>query len=107
MHTLNYLDAVKKRLGISSDYALAKALGISQQAVSNYRAGRSKMDDDVALTIAELLGINPLAVIAAANAERAKTDEARARWINVFEGFLSLLQHAKFVDRRAVPRLQQ
>lgn len=107
MNTIQYLDAAKKRLGVTSDYALSKALNITTQAVSNYRTGRSKMDDDVALSIAEILEVNPLAVIASANAERAKTPEARARWISVFEGFLSLLQHAKFVDRRAIPRLQQ
>lgn len=87
MNTIEYLDAVKSRSGITSDYALAKVLGVTQAAVSNYRVGRSRIDDDVALTIAQLLGINPLIVIAAANAERAKTPEQRARWSGVMEKF--------------------
>jgi transcriptional regulator with XRE-family HTH domain len=87
MKTIEYLDAAKVRLGITSDYALAKKLGISQPAISNYRSGRSRIDDDVALTIAEILGLNPLQVIAAANAERAKTPEARARWSGLMEKF--------------------
>jgi transcriptional regulator with XRE-family HTH domain len=87
MNTLEYLAACKERLGIESDYALAKRLGISQPTISSYRGGRSRMDDDVALTIAEILQINPLQVIAAANAERAKTPEQKARWEGLMEKF--------------------
>lgn len=87
MNTLEYLEAVKTRLGITSDYALAKALRITQSTISGYRAGRSRIDDDVALTIAEILKVHPLQVIAAANAERAKTPEQRARWSGVMEKF--------------------
>lgn len=104
MNTLQYLDAVKARRGITSDYALAKVLGVSQPTVIGYRSGRRIFDDEVALTIAQELGLNPLAVIAAANAERAKTPEMRARWMDLIEGFLSLLPHAKFVERRLLPR---
>ena len=87
MNTLEYLSAAKKKLGIESDYALAKALKITQSTISSYRAGRSRLDDDVALSISEILGVNPLQVIADANAERAKTPEMRARWIGVMEKF--------------------
>lgn len=87
MNTLDYLGAVKKRLGIESDYALAKALGISHSAICGYRAGTSRINDDVALTIAEILDKNPLEVIAAANAERAKTDQMRNKWTGLMEKF--------------------
>ncbi|WP_322400355.1 DUF3693 domain-containing protein [Massilia luteola] len=87
MNTHEYLDAVKRHLGIASDYALAKKLGFSQSAMSSYRTGRRVLDDDAALTVAEALGINPLVVIAAANAERAKTDEQKARWTGLMEKF--------------------
>jgi len=108
MDTLEYLAACKTRLGIESDYALAKALGISQQAVSSYRAGNSKINDDVALTVAEILCINPLQVIAAANAERAKTPEQKAKWLNLVEkysvSFRNLLSPWDGHERRAQPR---
>ena len=108
MNTIFYLDAVRKRLDLPSDYALAKRLGITQQAVSNYRVGRSKMDDDTALAIAEILEVNPLAVIAAANAERAKTPEQKARWAGIMEkfsvSFLNLLSPWDGRERRAFTR---
>ena len=87
MNTLELLEAVKERRGITSDYALAKVLGVTQSAVSSYRTGRSRIDDDVALTVAEILQMHPMQVIAAANAERAKTEEQRARWLSLMDKF--------------------
>lgn len=108
MDTLGYLAACKKRLGIESDYALAKALGVTQAAVSSYRTEKSKISDDVALTVAEILGINPLEVIAAANAERAKTPEQKARWTGLMEkfsgSFRSLLSQWDGRERRSASR---
>ncbi len=109
LNTIEYLDAVKVKRGISSDYALAKALGITQSTISGYRAGRSRIDDDVALSIAEILSIHPLQVIAAANAERAKTPEQRARWSGVMEkfsaSFLNLLSGRTGAERRQANHL--
>lgn len=113
MNTLEYMAACKERLGIESDYALAKKLGLSQTGLSNYRTGRSRMDDDVALKVSEILGIAPIVVIAHANAERAKTEEQRARWLSLVEkfsvpvtSFRNLLsQWDGRTERRAQPRL--
>lgn len=87
MNTTEYLQAVKTRLDITSDYALAARLGITRSAVSRLQQGGVSFSDDVALTIAEILNLNPLVVIASANAERAKTPEQRARWSGVMEKF--------------------
>ncbi len=95
MNTIELLQHTKNRLGITSDYALAKALKISQTGVSNYRVGRSIMEDDVALKIADILELDPLAVIAMANAERSKSPEMKARWLGIVAGFRTLLPHAK------------
>lgn len=85
--TLQYLDQAKERLHLPSDYALSKKLGVTTSAISNYRSGRSRIDDDVALKVAQILGLNPLEVIAAANVERAKTDEMRDMWRGLMEKF--------------------
>lgn len=85
MKTLEYLDEAKKRLGVQSDYALAKALHVTHSAMSNYRAERSRIDDTVALKVASILAIDPLEIIAAANAERAKTAEMRKIWTDLME----------------------
>lgn len=85
MNTLEYLQAVKKKLGIESDYALAQRLGVTRSAVSKLQLGKVVFSDDVALSVAQILDLNPLVVIAQANAERATTPENRARWMGVME----------------------
>jgi plasmid maintenance system antidote protein VapI len=87
MNTVEYLRAVKARYGISSDYALAARLGVTRSAVSKMQQGAVAFSDDVALTVAELLDVEPILVIAAANAERAKTAEQKARWTGLMEKF--------------------
>lgn len=109
MNTIDLLEAVKVRRGVASDYALAKVLGVTQQAVSSYRAGNSKISDDVALTVAEILQLEPMQVIALANAERAKTEAQKARWMGLVEKFSmpfkSLLSHWDGRERRHQGRL--
>lgn len=108
MNTLDYLAACKERLGVETDYALAKRLGIRQTTIISYRKGRSRMDDDVALKVAEVLQLHPLQVIAASNAERAKTEEQKARWLGLMEkfsgSFRNLLSQWDGQERRAVRR---
>lgn len=106
--TIQFLDAVKEKLGIESDYALAKRLGFPFSTMSNYRTGRRILDDDAALSVALALDIHPFEVIAAANVERAKTPEQAARWSGVMEKFAvsfnTLLLSAVRAERRRFAR---
>lgn len=86
-NTVDYLDALKAKLGLPSDYAAAKLLGVSRAACSRYRTGVSTFDDEVAFKVAEFLEINPLEVIVSARAERALSEDARARWEGYWEDF--------------------
>ena len=85
--TVEYLDAVKAKLGLPSDYAAAKALRIAHSAISRYRNGKGSFDDEVAFRVAEILDINPLEVIVSARAERAANEEARSRWESYWDNF--------------------
>lgn len=78
----DYLDDIKRTNGITSDYALAKTLGVNRSTVSGYRASRRAFDNATALKVAEILKINPIEVIAAASAEHAKTAEEKKTWEN-------------------------
>lgn len=82
--TVQYLDEMKDRLGVESDYALAKALGMTRAAVSKYRTGYSMPDDLACAKIAEVLGVEPMEVIAAINYQRSKTDDARRLWESIW-----------------------
>ncbi len=77
MNTSMYLDALKARLNLPSDYAAAKRLGVSQQRISNYRSGRQQMDDDLIPKVAELLEVDPAIVAFDIYAARATSGFAR------------------------------
>jgi hypothetical protein len=78
--TVEWLDAVKRKHGLDSDYKLAKLLHVETQNISHYRAGRRYMDAYTAARVAELLKVDPLKVIAACEGERARNEEQRTFW---------------------------
>ena len=80
MRTVDYLDACKQKLELSSDYQLAKALGLTRSALSAYRNNGGTFSPATAKKVAEILGLHPLRVRADAELERAKTPEDRALW---------------------------
>ncbi len=107
MDTLEYLDAVKKRIGKDSDYAVAKALKVRQSTISGYRARGGQMEDDIAARVAEILEVHPGFVMLDMHRARAKTPQEQSLWQEIYKGFRKLSQHAKSVggERRALPRL--
>ncbi len=80
MKSADYLDAVKTRLRLPSDYALKRVLGVTTQQISFYRTGKGQFGDDVCLRVAEILDIPPGRVLADVAAERAKSEAVREVW---------------------------
>lgn len=80
MKSHEYIDAVKARLNLPSDYAAAKALGITRSAVSNYRNGVSSLADPVAIKVAEVLDLDPAEILIDCQMERAPDPATRAAW---------------------------
>lgn len=87
MNTLEYLAAVKQRLGVDSDYAVSKALGVTRQTVSRYMKGIGHFDEPVCRRVAEILGKHPGIVMLDMQRERAKNPEDRAVWSTILEKF--------------------
>lgn len=82
--TCDYLDAIKEKLGITSDYATAKALDVTRAGVSRWRRGGTP-DTLVCARIADILDIEPMEVIAAVEFERTTDDQARTYWQSVWD----------------------
>lgn len=80
MHTtVQLIEQLKDTHGLPSDYAVAKLLGISTQRISNYRNRSDTLGADLAIEVADQLGLDRGYVLACMAAERAKrTDEKRA-----------------------------
>jgi hypothetical protein len=79
--TINLLTGVKRAAGISSDYALAKALRVSQQRISNYMVGRSEIaDDDLIIRAAVLAGVDPYEQLAEFHRAQSKSAYMARFW---------------------------
>jgi protein-disulfide isomerase-like protein with CxxC motif len=78
--TTDYLNDLKQKLGIVTDYELAKFLKTPRGTISRYQGKQRVLDDYTAAQVAEALGIDPMEVIAAANAEREKDKKKQEYW---------------------------
>lgn len=83
--TLEFLDAVKARHSLTSDYSLAPILGVTKQEVSKLRNSKAFLGDQTAIQVAKLLEIDPAEVLSAVHAERAKTPAEKAAWASIFQ----------------------
>ncbi len=77
--TPEVLDAVKEKLGIESDYALAKHLKVTRAMISSYRHGRT-FSAPIAIKAAKILGVEPAIILAIAEMEKAGNQELKKAW---------------------------
>lgn len=82
MRSSDYIDQIRKQRELPSDYAAAKVLGVNKERVSSYRRG-VEFSDEMAIRVAELLGLEPLKVLADVRAQSAKDDQTRQFWRKV------------------------
>jgi predicted transcriptional regulator len=104
VNTQEYLTAIRQKHNLASDYAVAKFLQISKQAVSRYGKGDCGFDDDIACKVADALAINPGIVVLDMHRERAKNTRAKAVWQDIFRNFLTPSSRAKSGRRLAFSR---
>lgn len=72
--TVEWLKLLKKEKNLTSDYQLAKYLGLTQQAISGLMLGKNVMSDTTALKVAEGLGYSHLLLILSVMRERSKSE---------------------------------
>jgi len=87
MKTVAYLDAIKSRHGLKSDYQLGKFMGWSFSTISGYRRRGREMGDEHCLQVAEALHLDAGQVLADIQAARAKSPETRKAWEGVARAF--------------------
>ena len=79
----NLLDRARSKAQIVSDYQLAKAIGITHQAMSAYRGGKTLPNAQVIEQLCALSGDDAGIVAAQVEAARAKPGPVRAMWEKV------------------------
>ncbi len=97
MNTLEYIAAVKAKRHITSDYALAKILGVSKSSVFQWNKGICGFNDETARKVAEILDMHPGLVMLDMQRQHARSEETRSAWQEIYQGFLKLLPHARGV----------
>jgi hypothetical protein len=76
--TAELLDTAKAKMGLTSDYQLAKALGWPSSTMSSYRQGRRAMELEQAVSFATKTGIalEEVANVALQDRARLKAEKA-------------------------------
>jgi hypothetical protein len=83
IETRQLLDAAKRAQGITSDYRLARTMGVTDSTLHNYRAGKTHPDEAQSLQLAAMAGLDAGYVLVSMAAARAKTEAARAHFARV------------------------
>jgi transcriptional regulator with XRE-family HTH domain len=84
-----FLDKSKACAGIESDYRLAKVIGISHAAITNYRHDKNLPDEKVIQKLCELTGDDPDVISALFQSRRARTEEGRVLWMRVAQRLMT------------------
>lgn len=84
-NSIDILNAVKSKTGAVSDYALAKILSTSHQAIYNYMTKNRGLSDEIAVKAASILEIDPAITLALVHAEGARTENERTAWMSILE----------------------
>jgi transcriptional regulator with XRE-family HTH domain len=80
MRTSELLKDCKLKLGVTTDYALAKALNIDRARVADYMKGKRQPTTYALVKIAEILKLNPLELIAEYEELSAKNETEKSFW---------------------------
>src|SRR5690606_2623415 len=83
--TTELVDRFKQEKNLSSDNAAARALGLSRQAISSYRAGLRHAEPEVVRKLAEALREDPEIFVLRVQAERETIPARKRVWVRCLE----------------------
>jgi len=78
--TKDFIELLKAKHGLKSNYAVAKFLNQTDTAVARWAHGKNSFSDETAMQFADLLDLDPAYVVACVHAERAKLDAEKKLW---------------------------
>lgn len=85
MEIAELLDLAKSRANLPSDYALAKAIGMTAGNMSNIRKGKQHPSNAQAVQLATLAGLEEMRVIAEIELRTANTPKKKEFWQHYIE----------------------
>jgi hypothetical protein len=97
-----YVEELKDRLHLKSDYALAHKLGITQPEANHIRRGLKIPREELCIKMAKLLGKNPVELMLVAQKDRAPK-EAKEYWTlarTAVDVMLHVPTHPRYLPRK-------
>lgn len=97
-----YLEAIKNRYGLSSDYTLAEKLGIAQPEANLMRRGLKIPKPELCIKIANLLNKNPVELLLIAQKDKAPSS-AKEYWtlaLTAVDVMLHVPKTPKYIPRK-------
>jgi hypothetical protein len=97
-----YVEAVKDKFQLKSDYALAAKLGITQPEANLLRRGLKVPKPELCIRIAKLLGKNPVELLLIAQKDKAPT-QAKEYWtlaLTAVDVMLHVPKSPKYIPRK-------
>jgi len=97
-----YLEAIKERFDLSSDYALAEKLGIAQPEANLMRRGLKIPKPELCIKIAKLLDKNPVELLLIAQKDKAPSS-AKEYWtlaLTAVDVMLHVPKSPKYIPRK-------
>lgn len=83
MKTNDYIDAVREKYSLTSDYQAAKKLKISTSRIGNYRSNRSCFNEELAKKIANILDIPLSQILLDIQVERSTNKDVKKAWVDI------------------------
>ena len=97
-----YIEEVKDRYHLKSDYALAHKLGITQPEANHLRRGLKVPKEELCIRMAKLLGKNPVELMLVAQKDRAP-QQAKEYWTlarTAVDVMLHVPSHPRYLPRK-------
>lgn len=96
MQPATLVQQVKDRLGIKTNYALSKALDISEARLSEYSRNLRTPDNYAIARFAKVLGIDPWTLLKQIEAETEKNPQRREWWNKAASFIVALVLGVNF-----------
>ncbi|MCG9025174.1 hypothetical protein LH462_06835 [Laribacter hongkongensis] len=84
MTSYDWICLAKQRIGVESDYAMAKVIGVTRHQISKIKTGKSNLGDTTAIRLAQFAHFDALKIISSLNFERAKSPSEKAFWEQIY-----------------------
>lgn len=80
-----WLETVVETYEVKNQSALARLLGVTRSSISQNKEGRHAINVTTALKIADLIGVDPLLVIASTMHEQERSEAGKAIWSKAYK----------------------